>query len=100
MLRTISEDVLPMIVTSNVIYKFVWCCDNSYVGGNTHKLGTRIRQPVPKYAMDLIRVQPMQKHVTRFTHRKAVASPSSAIKKHLLENDSCASEGILVIASR
>ena len=49
-------------------------------------------QHVQKYAKDLFdsRVLPMQKHVTRCTHGKALVFLSSAIVKHLLENDSCA----------
>ena len=58
----------------------------------TQRLGSRISQHVPKYADDLFdsKVLPMQKHVIRCTHRKSLTSPSSAILKYLLENDSCA----------
>ena len=92
MLTSLSKDVITMLATINVIYKFVCCCDNSYVERTTQRLGSMIKQHVPKYAEDLFdsRVLPMQKHVIRCTHRKALASPSSAILKHLLENDSCA----------
>ena len=91
MLSNSNKGVLPLIATSNVIYKFMCCCDNSYVGRTTQRLGSRIRQHVPQYAMDLFdrRVLPIKEYVTRCTHRKALASPSSAILKHLLENDSC-----------
>ena len=88
----LSKDVLTLLATSNVIYKFVFWCDISYVGRTTERLGSRIRQHVPKYAMNLFDSRawlPMHKHVIRCTHRKALTSPSSAILKHLLENDSC-----------
>ena len=42
-----------MLVTSNVIYKLVCYCDNSYVGRTSQRLGSIIRQHVPKYAMEL-----------------------------------------------
>ena len=32
MLPSLSKDVVSLLATSNVIYKFVCCCDNSYVG--------------------------------------------------------------------
>ena len=91
-LHNSSKDVIPPLATISVIYKFVCCYDNSYVGRITQRLGSRIRQQVPKNAEDLFdsRVLPMQKHVVRCTQRKWFASPSSAILKHLLENDSCA----------
>ena len=80
-----------MLATNNVMYKFVYCCDNSYVGHTTQRRGSRIRQHDPKYAMDLFgcRVLPKQKYVIWGFHRKALASPSSAILKHQLENDNC-----------
>ena len=86
------EDVLPPLATSTVISNFMYCFDNSYKGHTTQRLGSRIRQHVPKNAGDLFdsRVVPMQKYVISCTHTKALASPSSAILKHLLENDSCA----------
>ena len=36
-----------------VIYKFVYCCENSFIGRTTKRLGSMIGQHVPKYAMDL-----------------------------------------------
>ena len=92
MLPNSSKYVRPLLATSNVIYKFVYCCDNSYLGRTTQRLGSRIRQHVPKYAEDLFdsRVLRMLKHVVKCTHRKALASPSSAILKNLLENDNWA----------
>ena len=93
MFSNMSKDVLVMLATSNVMYKFVCCCDNSYIGRTTQRLGSRIRQHVlPKYAMDLFdnRALPMQKNVIRCTHQKALAYPSSAISKHRLESDNCA----------
>ena len=91
MLPNMSKDVLPILATSNVTYKFVCCCHNSYVGRTAERLASRIRKQVPKYAVDLFnsRVSPMQKHAIRCTHRKVLALPSSAILNHLLENDNC-----------
>ena len=87
-----SIDVLHILATSNVINKFVCCCDNSYVKRTIQRLGSRVRQHVPKYAMERFdsRVLPMQKDVIRYTDRKVLTSPSTVILKHLLENDNCA----------
>ena len=87
-----SKDVLPLLATINVFYNLVSCCDNSYVGRTTQRLGIRIRQRIPKYVMDLFdsKVLPIYKHVVMCTLRKTLASPSSAILKHLLENETCA----------
>ena len=96
MLTNLNKHVLPMLATINLIYKFVYCCDNSYIGRTTQILGSRIKQHVPKYATAFFdsRVLPTQKYVIRRTQRKALASPSSAILKYLLENDNCASNVI------
>ena len=48
LLPNLSKDVLPMLATSNVIYKFVCCCDSNYVGRTTQRLGSTIRQYLPK----------------------------------------------------
>ena len=55
------KNVIPVLATSNVRYKFVCFCDNRY--GTSQKLGRRIKQHVPKYAVDLFetKVLPMQK---------------------------------------
>ena len=92
MLPNSNKDVLPLLATSSVVYKFVCCCDNSYVWCTTQRLGSRIKQHVPKYAINLSdsRILAMQKQVIRCTRRKALVSASSAILKHLLKNDSCA----------
>ena len=92
LLLNLSKHVLPILATSNVICKFVYCCDISYVWLNTKRVGNRIRQYVLNYAMELFdkRVLPMQKQVLRFTYQKALASWSFAILKYLLENDNCA----------
>ena len=86
-LSNISKDILPMLATSNVMYKFVWCCDNSYV--NKYLSEIRIRQYVPKYAMDLLhsRVFLMKKHVIRCAHRKRLAITLRF--KYLSENKNC-----------
>ena len=82
-----------MLASSTVIYKFVFCCDNSLIGRTNQRLGSRIGQHVPKYVMALFdsRVLPMQNYVIRRTQRKALACPWSALLKHLLENDNCTS---------
>ena len=87
-----SKDVLPLLATINVFYKVVSSCENSYIGRTTHRLGIRIRQHIPKYVIDLFysKVLPIYKHVVMCTLRKTLASPSSAILKHLLENETCA----------
>ena len=71
-LPNISKDALPMLATSNVIYKFVCCCNNSYVGRTSKRLGSIIRQHVPKYAIELFdnKVLPMQKETIRCMHQK------------------------------
>ena len=63
MVPNMSKDVLSMIATSNVVNKFVCCCENSCVGRTTQRMESRIRQHVAKYASDLFdnRMLPVQK---------------------------------------
>ena len=63
-----------MLATSNVIYKFVWCRDNSYVGRTFKRLGSRIRKHVPKYAIEIYdnSVLPMQTEAIISMNQKAL----------------------------
>ena len=74
MLTSAPKDVLPTLSRSNLVYEFTCHCDSRYVGKTTQRLLSRVKEHVPVYVRNNTRPEKM---------------PSSAIGRHLRDNDDC-----------
>ena len=86
----IKKNVLPALLSSNVVYNFLRHCDSRYVGRTSQRLQDRIRQHVPKF----IRTGqiPNSRNISTCSGKSStpVMFSDSAIGQHLLDNPICA----------
>ena len=81
-----NKDKLPIHNYSNVIYKYVCFCKQTYVGRTGNNLINRINQHLPKNLLNKIKVSNNDRAVGR---EQVVIQSSSAIGKHLVNNPNC-----------
>ena len=74
MLTSAPKDVLPILSRRNLVYEFTCHCDSRYVGKTTQRLLSRVKEHVPVYVRNNTRPEKI---------------PSSAIGRHLRDNDDC-----------
>ena len=74
---SIHKDVLSIFQQRNLIYKFQWCCNTSYIGRTSQCPEVRVKQHVPR---------DIHNHTT-WGHSKFL---NSAICEHLNALNSCA----------
>ena len=81
-----NKDRIPITETSNMIYHFKCCCESSYVGQTSRRLGERIKEHVPKCVVDYL-----ESNLDDYTKTQKLrnAASRSAIAEHLLNNKSC-----------
>ena len=84
---TQSKDSISKYKQSMVVYKFICCCDNNYVGMTSRQLGKRIKEHVPKSIEDFCKMTNKENKSVRVVN----ASQRSAIAEHLVNNSDCAS---------
>ena len=81
-----NKDKLPTLNYSNVIYKYVCSCKETYVGRTGNNLFNRVNQHVPKNLLNKTRVCNNDRAVVR---EHVVIHSSSAIGQHLIDNPDC-----------
>ena len=81
-----NKDKLPIHSCSNVIYKYVCFCKQTYVGRTGNNLINRINQHLPKNLLNKIKVSNNDRAVGR---EQVVIQSSSAIGQHLVNNPNC-----------
>ena len=90
LLPAIKKNMLPTLLSSNVVYNFLCHCDSRYVGRTYQRLQNRIRQYVPKF----IRTGqiPNSRNISTRSGKFStlVMFSDSAIGQHLLDNPICA----------
>ena len=74
----IAKDALPTTALNNVIYKYTYRCERTYVGKTSQIFQDRIKQHVPEKLLNLV---PGAKAKT--------AISDSAITKHLMTSNDC-----------
>ena len=89
-LPAIHKDVFPTFQQSNVVYEYVYQCDNRYVGQMSQHLQNRIRQHVPKSIRN--RTSQERKQPERPGKlANSIPHSDSVIGNHLLHNQKCVS---------
>ena len=84
------KDVLPIAMTSNVVYRFVCHCNKWYIGSTSRRLQTRIKEHVPKCVRTLIPSTDSDSGADvnlNLTQERAKAK--SSVAEHLLDNKEC-----------
>ena len=84
------KDVLPIDMTSNVVYRFACHCNKWYIGSTSRRLRTRINEHVPKCVRDLIvSVNSDPEAELNLTLAQERAKAKSSVAEHLLDNKEC-----------
>ena len=71
----ISKDILPMTSLSSVIYQYLCCCEQQYIGKTSQRLTERIKQHVPNKLLN--------------GKEKRHEKSDSAITKHVKSSPAC-----------
>lgn len=90
MLPATKKDRVPTTQQSNVVYQFSYYCDSSYVGRTSQRLQDRIKQHVPKRALEPITQRQLPPRSCKSQLSTQSLSCESAIGQHLLCNKDCA----------